>query len=44
MPHPPEKVWGALTQGPLIEAWLMRNDFLAVVGHKFNFSATPIPQ
>ena len=23
MPHPPEKVWRALTQGPLIDAWLM---------------------
>ena len=27
MPHPPEKVWRALTQGPLLEEWLMRNDF-----------------
>jgi uncharacterized protein YndB with AHSA1/START domain len=26
MPHPPEKVWRALTQGPLIEEWLMKND------------------
>jgi uncharacterized protein YndB with AHSA1/START domain len=44
MPHPPEKIWRALTQGPLIEAWLMRNDFQPVVGHKFNFRATPMPQ
>jgi uncharacterized protein YndB with AHSA1/START domain len=43
MPHPPEKVWRALTQGPLIEEWLMQNDFQSVVGHKFNFRATPIP-
>lgn len=43
MPHPPEKVWRALTQGPLIEAWLMQNDFQPVVGHKFNFRATPMP-
>ena len=27
MPHPPEKVWRALTQPLLIEEWLMKNDF-----------------
>jgi uncharacterized protein YndB with AHSA1/START domain len=43
MPHPPEKVWRALTQGPLIGEWLMTNDFQPVVGHKFNFRATPTP-
>ena len=43
MKHPPEKVWRALTQGPLIEEWLMQNDFQPVVGHRFNFRATPIP-
>ncbi len=43
MPHPPEKVWRALTQGPLIEEWLMQNDFAPVVGRKFNFRAAPVP-
>jgi uncharacterized protein YndB with AHSA1/START domain len=43
MPHPAEKVWRALTQGSLIEEWLMKNDFQPVVGHKFNFRATPMP-
>ena len=43
MPHPPEKVWRALTQGPLIEEWLMKNDFQPVVGHKFNIRAPPMP-
>lgn len=43
MPHPPEKVWRALTQGPLIEEWLMKNDFQPMVGHKFNFRAAPMP-
>ena len=43
MPHPPETVWRALTQGPLIEEWLMKNDFQPVVGHRFNFRATPMP-
>jgi uncharacterized protein YndB with AHSA1/START domain len=42
MPHPPEKVWRALTQGPLIEEWLMANDFQPVVGHRFTFRATPV--
>src|SRR5713101_658803 len=44
MPHPPEKIWRALTQGPLIEEWLMKNDFQPVVGRKFNFRSTPMPQ
>jgi uncharacterized protein YndB with AHSA1/START domain len=43
MPHPPEKIWRALTQAPLIEEWLMRNDFEPVVGRKFNFRSTPMP-
>ena len=33
---PPEKLWRALTQPHLIEAWLMKNDFQPVVGHSFN--------
>jgi uncharacterized protein YndB with AHSA1/START domain len=44
MPHPPEKIWRALTQGPLIEEWLMKNDFQPVVGRRFNFRATPMAQ
>ena len=32
LPHPPEKVWRALTQPELIEEWLMKND---------NFGSTP---
>jgi uncharacterized protein YndB with AHSA1/START domain len=43
MPHPPEKMWRALTQGALIEEWLMPNDFQPVVGHRFNFRSTPMP-
>ena len=39
LPHPPEKIWRALTQGPLIEAWLMKNDFKPVVDHSFKFTA-----
>ena len=36
IPHPPEKLWRALTQPHLIEAWLMKNDFKLAVGHRFN--------
>jgi uncharacterized protein YndB with AHSA1/START domain len=43
LPHPPEKVWRALTQGPLIKEWLMDNDFQPVVGHRFTFRSTPMP-
>ncbi len=38
MPHPPEKLWRALTQPHLIAEWLMSNDFAPVVGHRFNLS------
>ena len=36
IPHPPEKIWRALTQPHLIAEWLMKNDFMPVVGHRFN--------
>jgi uncharacterized protein YndB with AHSA1/START domain len=39
MPHPPEKIWRALTQSSLLEQWLMKNDFQPVVGHRFNLRA-----
>ena len=43
MPHPAEKIWRALTQAPLIEDWLMQNDFQPVVGHRFQLRAAPMP-
>lgn len=33
--HAPDKLWRALTQPALIEDWLMRNDFVPELGHKF---------
>jgi uncharacterized protein YndB with AHSA1/START domain len=36
IPHPPEKVWRALTQPHLMEDWLMKSDFAPQVGHRFN--------
>jgi uncharacterized protein YndB with AHSA1/START domain len=43
IPHPPEKIWRALTQPHLIEEWLMKNDFKPVVGHSFNLRMDPQP-
>lgn len=43
MPYPPEKIWRALTEGALLKEWLMANDFQPVVGHRFNFRSTPVP-
>ena len=39
IPFPAEKIWRALTQPHLIEAWLMKNDFEPVVDHRFNLRA-----
>lgn len=33
--HPPAKLWRALTQPHLIAEWLMANDFVPDVGHRF---------
>lgn len=43
-PHHAEKVWECLTVPELVSQWLMKNDFLPIVGHKFNFYTKPIPQ
>lgn len=39
MPHPPEKVWRALTQPHLIDEWLMKTDFKPAVDHRFTLRA-----
>ena len=43
MPHPPEKIWRALTTSALIADWLMANDFAPDIGRRFQFRATPVP-
>ncbi|WP_433474285.1 SRPBCC family protein [Spirillospora sp. CA-142024] len=43
LPHPPAKVWRALTEPDLLSRWLMPNDFKPVLGHRFTFTAKPIP-
>jgi len=42
-PHPPEKVWRALTDSSLIEQWLMKNDFQPSTGHAFRLRMDPVP-
>ncbi len=43
MPYPAEKIWRALTEGSLIDEWLMKNDFKPEVGHQFQFRSNPVP-
>lgn len=43
-PHPPEKLWRALTENSLIAEWLMKNDFEPVVGQKFQLRSDPVAQ
>jgi len=38
LPHPPEKVWRALTRPHHIEDWLVKTDFSPVVGHRFELA------
>jgi uncharacterized protein YndB with AHSA1/START domain len=40
-PHPPERVWRALTDPAELAAWLMPNDFSARVGARFRLDARP---
>ena len=42
-PHPPERVWHALTDAQAIAGWLMPNNFEPRVGHKFQFRTKPMP-
>lgn len=35
IPHPPSRVWRALTEPKLMEKWWVRGDIRPVIGHKF---------
>jgi uncharacterized protein YndB with AHSA1/START domain len=43
LPHPPAKVWRALTEPALIARWLLPGDFRLEVGHRYIMRATPMP-
>lgn len=43
-PHPPQKVWRALSEQELLAQWMMNNDFAPVLAKPFQFRAEPIPQ
>jgi uncharacterized protein YndB with AHSA1/START domain len=36
--HAPDKIWRALTQPHLIAEWLMKNDFVPAVDHRFTLT------
>jgi uncharacterized protein YndB with AHSA1/START domain len=38
-PHPPERVWRALTDRRALSAWMMNNDFEAELRHQFRFQS-----
>jgi uncharacterized protein YndB with AHSA1/START domain len=42
LPYPPQKIWHTLTQSELIGRWLMPNDFVPKVGHRFTFRTAPM--
>jgi uncharacterized protein YndB with AHSA1/START domain len=42
LPYPPETIWRTLTTSDLISTWLMPNDFVAAIGHRFNFRSRPM--
>ena len=42
-PHPPEKLWRALTESTLLAQWMMSNDFAPQVGRRFQFRTEPKP-
>lgn len=43
LPHPPAKVWRALTEPALLAEWLMANDMRPNVGERFTFRDEPTP-
>lgn len=41
--HPIDRVWAALTSSEALAAWLMPNDFVPEVGHRFTLRTRPAP-
>jgi uncharacterized protein YndB with AHSA1/START domain len=44
LPHPPERVWRALTDSVTLAEWLMPNDFVPRVGRRFGFTPRSSPK
>ena len=42
LPYAADKIWRTLTTSELLMKWLMPNDFVAAVGHRFNFRTKPM--
>jgi uncharacterized protein YndB with AHSA1/START domain len=42
-PHPPERVWRAITDSRAIASWLMENDFAPRIGHRFHMRPAGLP-
>lgn len=42
-PHPPARVWMALTDSDALARWLMPNDFVPRVGCEFTMRSKPAP-
>lgn len=43
-PHPPERVWRAITDRRTLAEWMFPNDFEPRVGHRFTFRVPGNPQ
>ncbi|MDH2429419.1 SRPBCC domain-containing protein [Sphaerisporangium sp. TRM90804] len=43
LPHPPAKVWRALTEPELLAQWMMPGDFRLEVGHRYTMQGVAIP-
>jgi len=41
-PHPIETVWAAVTRADALTAWLMDNDFVPRLGHRFTLRGQPV--
>jgi uncharacterized protein YndB with AHSA1/START domain len=42
-PHPPQKLWRALTESRLLAEWLLSNNFEPIAGRRFQFQREPMP-
>lgn len=42
LPYAADRIWRTLTTSDLLMKWLMPNDFVAAVGHRFNFRTKPM--